>query len=620
MKNQSPFRMPAAILWTLRGRENRGVPSVGFVGFRGRGTVRIALGAALLAVAAPAAATPSDDLRALLAEHFAWVEKENPGFALSIGNAEYATEVGDVSLAAEDRRATAETAFLKRLDAIPDSGLSPAERTDKAILRRLLAESVEANGYGQRTMLFTSYSNPWQGAAGQADRTAFRRKADYANYLTRLEKFPKTNDTLIDITAQAVKGGYVQPCVSLVGFEKTITGVIQDDPVKSRFYSPFTRPKPADATDTEWASLQARAKTVITTAINPSYAKAASFYRTTYEPKCAKAVGVSAQPGGAKYYAFRIRQLTTTDYSAEQIHKIGLDEVARIRAEMAAVAKEAGYASREAFVQELRTNPKYYAKTAEELMEAAAFQAKLIDGTMPGFFYKMARLPYGLKRIPAETAEGTTTAYYGPGNPQLGMSGTYFVNTSKLDQRPLYELPALTAHEAVPGHHHQIALQQEMETSKFRRHLASFTAFTEGWGLYSERIGIEMGLYDTPEKQMGRLSYEMWRACRLVVDTGIHSKGWTKEQAVRFMLDNTALSAANIDAEVNRYISWPGQALGYKLGEIKIRELRARAEKALGTKFDLKGFHDAVLAQGAVPLDVLDAQIETWIAAEKKKG
>ncbi|MCP3729312.1 DUF885 domain-containing protein, partial [Sphingomonas sp. MG17] len=194
------------------------------------------------------------------------------------------------------------------------------------------------------------------------------------------------------------------------------------------------------------------------------------------------------------------------------------------------------------------------------------------------------------------------------------------INTSKLDQRPLYELPALTAHEAVPGHHHQIALQQELETSKFRRHLASFTAFTEGWGLYSEYLGIEMGLYDTPEKQMGRLSYEMWRACRLVVDTGIHSKGWTKEQAVKFMLDNTALSAANIDAEVNRYISWPGQALGYKLGELKIRELRKHAETALRPKFDLKGFHDAVVGQGAVPLDILDVQIESWIASEKAKG
>lgn len=576
--------------------------------------------AVVLAVAAaPVQASPSDDFKALLDEHFAWVLKENPGFARSVGVDIDPIAVGDVSLAAEDRRAAAEAAFLKRLDAIPDSGLTPAQRTDKAILRRLLSESVEANSFGQRTILFTSYSNPWQGAAGQGERTAFRRKADYAHYLDRLDQFPKTNDTLIDITAQAVKGGYVQPCVSLVGFEQTITGVIQQDATKSRFYAPFTRTKPVDATDAEWAALQARAKKTVTEVINPAYAKAAAFYRTSYAPKCAKAVGVSAQPDGARYYAFRIRQLTTTDLSAEQIHKIGLDEVARIRAEMAAVAKKAGFATREAFVVELRTNPKYYAKTPEELMAAAAVQAKDIDGKMPGFFNRMARLPYGLKRIPAETAEGTTTAYYGPGNPELGLAGHYYVNTSKLDQRPLYELPALTAHEAVPGHHHQIALQQELETAKFRRYLANFTAFTEGWGLYSERIGIEMGIYDTPEKEMGRLSYEMWRACRLVVDTGIHAKGWTKEQAVQFMLDNTALSAANIDAEVNRYISWPGQALGYKLGEIKIRELRARAEKALGVEFDVKRFHDAVLEQGAVPLDVLDAQIDTFIAAEKAR-
>lgn len=574
---------------------------------------------ALALAAAPAQASPADDFKALLDEHFDWVLRENPGFARSVGVDIDPIAVGDVSLAAEDRRAAQEAVFLKRLDAIPDAGLTPAQRTDKAILRRLLAESIENNGFGQRTILFTSYSNPWQGAAGQGERTAFRRKADYGHYLDRLAKFPETNDILIDITAQAVKGGYVQPCVSLAGFEQTITGVIQQDANKSRFYAPFTRTRPVDATEAEWTALQERARKIITEVINPAYAKAAAFYRTSYAPKCAKAVGVSAQPDGARYYAFRIRQLTTTDLSAEQIHKIGLDEVARIRAEMAAVAKKAGFATREAFVAELRTNPKYYAKTPEELMAAAAVQAKDIDGKMPGFFNRMARLPYGLRRIPAETAEGTTTAYYGPGNPELGLAGHYYVNTSKLDQRPLYELPALTAHEAVPGHHHQIALQQELETSKFRRYLANFTAFTEGWGLYSERIGIEMGIYDTPEKEMGRLSYEMWRACRLVVDTGIHAKGWTKEQAVQFMLDNTALSAANIDAEVNRYISWPGQALGYKLGEIKIRELRARAEKALGVEFDVKRFHDAVLEQGAVPLDVLDAQIDAFIAAEKAR-
>ena len=228
-------------------------------------------------------------------------------------------------------------------------------------------------------------------------------------------------------------------------------------------------------------------------------------------------------------------------------------------------------------------------------------------------------MPYGIRAIPAETAEGTTTAYYAPGSPQSGISGTFYVNTSKLSQRPLWELPALTSHEAVPGHHNQIALQQELDLPPFRRDLTSFTAFTEGWALYSESLGEEMGLYDTPAKKMGQLSYQAWRAARLVVDTGIHSKGWTKAQAVKFMRDNTALSDANIDAEVNRYISWPGQALAYKLGELKIRELRARAEKALGPKFDLRRFHDAVLGQGSVPLDVLEAQVDAWIAGEKSR-
>ena len=268
----------------------------------------------------------------------------------------------------------------------------------------------------------------------------------------------------------------------------------------------------------------------------------------------------------------------------------------------------------------LRTNPKYYVDTPDALLAAAALEAKRHDGLMPQYFGRLPRLPYGVRAIPAETAEGTTTAYYSGGSPESGIAGTYYVNTSKLDQRPLYELPALTAHEAVPGHHNQIALNQELELPAFRRNGANFTAFVEGWGLYAERLGIEMGIYDTPAKDMGRLSYEMWRACRLVVDTGIHAKGWSKERAIAYMKDNTALSDANIDAEVNRYISWPGQALAYKLGELKIRELRALAEKSLGPRFDLRAFHDAVLGRGAVPLDVLDTQIKEWIAAEKAQG
>jgi uncharacterized protein (DUF885 family) len=328
-------------------------------------------------------------------------------------------------------------------------------------------------------------------------------------------------------------------------------------------------------------------------------------------------VSVSSQPNGAAYYAFQVRQQTTTDLTPDAIHKIGLGEVARIRAEMGLVATKAGFASREAMIADMRTNPKFYARTPAELMAAAALQAKVIDGKMPDLFNKLARLPYGLKEIPPDIAPGSTTAYYQPGSPESGVAGNYYVNTSKLDQRPLWELPALTVHEAVPGHHMQIATQQELDLPAWRKNTVFITAFVEGWGLYSERLGTDIGLYDTPQKDMGRLSYQMWRACRLVIDTGLHSKGWSKAQAVVYMKDNSALTDANIEAEINRYISNPGQALAYKIGQMKIEELRARAEKTLGGKFDLRRFHDAVLGQGSVPMDALEAQIDAWIAAEK---
>ena len=410
------------------------------------------------------------------------------------------------------------------------------------------------------------------------------------------------------------------PCVSLGGFEATISGVIPADPTKSRLYSPFAAERPTNIPAADWAALQARAKTLIHGDLRAAYAKHLAWYQGSYKPKCNPAVGASALPNGKAYYDYRIRTQTTTNRSADDIHALGLSEVKRIRAEMETVAKKAGFASREAMIADLRTNPVHYAKTPEELMEAVAREAKRIDGKLPTLFTLLPRLPYGIREIPAEIAPGTTTAYYNPGSPENGISGTYYVNTSKLDQRPLWEVPALTVHEAVPGHHHQIALQQELAMPDWRRNGAFFTAFVEGWGLYSERLGIEMGLYDTPAKDMGRLSYEMWRATRLVVDTGLHAKGWSKQQAVDFMTDNSALSAANIEAEVNRYIANPGQALAYKLGELKIRELRARSEKELGAKFDLRRFHDAVLGQGAVPLDTLEAQIEAWIAAEKARA
>ena len=571
----------------------------------------------LLASAAPAQAAPADDFRRLLDDHYAWLLKENPTYATSLGVRDYDDRIDDISPEARDRRAREAETFLNRLNAIRTAQLSAADRTNHAILGRALAETVEANRYPQRTMLFTTYYGWHQGFAGMADNLPFRTKADYESYLTRLAQYPRLNDAALAITAEAVRGGFVLPCSVLGNYEKSIAGVIAEDPSKSRFYEPFARERPADMSAADWASLQARARDVVTSVLNPAYAKHRDFYRASYAPACAKSDSISAQRGGRDYYAFRVRQETTTDLMPDRIHEIGLAEAKRIRAEMETVAKEAGFATREAFIQDLRTNPKYYAKTPDELLAATALVAKTVDGKMPGLFATLPRLPYGLKPIPAETAEGTTTAYYGSGSPESGIAGTYYVNTSKLDQRPLWEIPALSLHESVPGHHHQIALQQELDLPPFRRHFTSFTAFTEGWGLYAESLGREMGLYDTPAKKMGRLSYQMWRAARLVVDTGIHAKGWDKARAVAFMKENTALSDANIDAEVNRYISWPGQALGYMIGNIRIRDLRAKAEVALGPKFDLRRFHDAVLLQGSVPLDVLERQVDEWIAKEK---
>jgi uncharacterized protein (DUF885 family) len=579
----------------------------------------LAASAVALIYTAPAHADANKDVKNLVDEVWAATLKEQPIYASALGNDAYAGEVGDYTLAAQDRRAAEASAFLKRLEAIPASQLDAATKVDAGILRRALNSTIEGNRFGQRAINFTTYSSWHQQFAGMAQNLPFKTKADFESYNQRLQQYGRVNDENIEVANVAIKGKYTQPCETLTGFEGTVTGLIQADITKSRFFGPYAGKRPEGISQIDFDMLAGTAAKTIQTVIHPALNKQLAWYTGSYKPACAKAPGVSAQPGGDTYYAFRVREETTTDLTPEQIHQIGLKEVARIRAEMVDVATKAGYPTREAFIQHLRTDPQYYAKTPEELMLQVARVTKTIDGKMPSLFGRLPRLPYGIKEIPAETAEGTTTAYYNPGSPEIGLSGTYFVNTSKLNQRPFWEIPALSVHEAVPGHHHQIALQQELPLSDFRKYGAFFTAFTEGWGLYSERLGIEMGLYDTPAKDMGRLSYEMWRACRLVVDTGIHAKGWSKQQAIDFMTDNSALSAANIEAEVNRYISWPGQALAYKLGELKIRELRAMATNELGSKFDLAAFHDVVLGQGSVPLDVLEAQVKDWVAAEKLK-
>jgi uncharacterized protein (DUF885 family) len=578
------------------------------------------LAATMLALAAPAFAGPVEDFQKLQDDYWAATLRDSPLLATQVGVTDYDRQIGPLSLAEFDRQAAQSAAFLQRLEAIPAASLPVSEQANRAILKRQLEDAIEANRYGERQLLYSTLGSYHDFLAGMAESMPFRSAADYDNYLARLELVPDRMRSYGEMSVKAASEGFVQPCVTMTGFASTITGNISSDPAQSRFYAPFAVQRPENIVAAEWATLQARAKTVITTKINPAYQAFADLYDRDLKAKCRQSVGVWAMPQGREYYAFQVRQQTTTKLTSEQIHQIGQREVARIRSEMVEVAKKAGFASREAMIADMRTNPKWFAKTPAELLEATALMAKTIDGKMPSLIGRLARLPYGIRPMALATAPGDTTARYQPGSPDAGLAGFYLVNTTKLDQRPFWEIPALTVHEAVPGHHQQIALQQELEMPDWRRYTVFFTAFVEGWGLYSERLGIEMGIYDTPQKDMGRLGYEMWRAARLVVDSGIHSKGWTKEQAVAFMKDNTTLTDANIDAEVNRYISNPGQALAYKLGELKIRELRAKAEKELGPKFDLRRFHDAVLDQGSVPLDTLEAQVNAWIASEKTRA
>ncbi len=574
-----------------------------------------AIGLLLLGGAAHASGEAFD---ALLEEHWAWYLQSNPVQATVLGERAHDQRLADLSLAEMDRQAAEAGRLLARLETIDRESLDPERRVSAEVLARLLARQVEANGFPARARLFTNREGFHTSFASLPERLPFFTAADYRSYVARLEAFPAQMEAAIATTRQTIRDGWTLPCVVLDGFEDSVRRVAE--PIEtSRFLRPFLK-RPPTIPQAEWAALEVRAERAVARGVNPAYTRFADFIAQEYRPACRQEVGVSALPGGRAYYAWRARAETTTDLTPDEIHAIGLAEVARIRAEMDAVAKAAGFPGRKAYVAHLRTDPQYYARTPGELMREVALQTRIADGWMPRLFGRLPRLPYTIREIPAETAPHTTTAYYQPGSASAGAPGVYFVNTSKLNERPLFEVPALTIHEAVPGHHHQIALAQELDLPPFRRHAAFFTGFVEGWGLYSERLGIEMGMYDTPAKDMGRLSYEMWRAVRLVVDTGLHHKGWSRAEAVAYMLDNTALARANIEAEVNRYIAWPGQALAYKIGELRIRALRAEAEQALGTRFDIRAFHDRLLESGAIPLDVLEAKMRAWIAAEAARG
>jgi uncharacterized protein (DUF885 family) len=543
--------------------------------------------------------------------------KESPMFATSVGRHKYDDRLGSSTMADLERRNAQEKATLAELKAIDRSKLPPEEMVNYDIFEQQIENGIASFELGDYQMPFNADSGFHSGFARLAQNMPMATTKDYENYISRLNQWPRHVREEIALMRIGIARGMTVARATLDGYDSTITAHIVDDPEKSVFWKPFAKfPSTVPEGDRERLR-QAGRKAVMEGAV-VGYTEFLDFFHNEYLPHARTTLGASELPNGRAYYAQQIREYTTLDLTPEQIHKIGLSEVERISGEMNAVMKEVGFKGDfPAFLVFLRTDPRFYAKTPEELLMRASRIAKRIDGKLPSLFKTLPRLPYTVEPVPADIAPKYTSGRYVGAPEGSTQPGIYWVNTYMLESRPLYNLEALTLHEAVPGHHLQISLSRELTGLPNFRRFSYISAFGEGWGLYCEWLGLEAGIYSDPYSNFGRLTYEMWRACRLVVDTGIHSMGWTRKQAIDYLASHTALPLHEVETEVDRYISWPGQALSYKLGELKIKELRKRAEGTLGTRFDLRAFHDVVLGSGAVPLKVLEANVDRWIETQK---
>lgn len=522
-------------------------------------------------------------------------------------------ELPDMSAEALKQRADEQSVWLAQLEQVDVNALSRQNQINHRMLTYGLKNDIDGFAYKEHYMPLNAEGGFHSNLGFMVRNASFRSFEDYQNYLQRLRSIPRYMSQQTDWLKAALNEGYTQPKAAMQGFEESIAAYIVQSPQESLFYQPFQTNKPIFVTAEQWQQLQTQAANVIDGLVLPAYQDYFDFMVMEYLPNSRDSVGASELPNGREYYQNRIKHYTTLDLSPEEIHQRGLAEVERIRNEMAVVIEKTGFkGSFEEFTNFLRTDPQFYPKTAEELLKEASYIAKKADGELPKFFKLLPRQPYGVAPVPAEIAPKYTTGRYAGSN-RSDRAGFYWVNTYALDRRPLYQLEALTLHEAVPGHHLQGALAREMDNLPDYRRYTYISAFGEGWGLYSEWLGKEMGFYQDPYSDFGRLSYEMWRAARLVVDTGMHAMGWTREEAMDFMASNTALSLHNVKTEIDRYITWPGQALSYKLGEMLIRQLRTEAETALGADFDLREFHHVVLRNGSIPLDILEQEIRNWI-------
>lgn len=555
---------------------------------------------------------------ALLDQDWEYNLEQQPELASSQGDRRFNDRWSDLRPQAFAARHQHTLDTLTSLAAIDRAKLSPADQINYDLFQRSLKE--KSDGYQFRAWLIPV--TQMRGIQLLDDLTArlrFETLKDYEDWIARLRKLPEAMDQTIALMREGIREKMLLPKVVLNRVPAQIEGQIVAKPQQSRFYRPFEQ-MPAAISKDEQQRLREQAAAAIANSVIPSYAKFRAFFADEYLPASFDRVGIWQVPNGEKLYEHDTRVFTTTTLTPAQIHEIGLAEVKRIRMEMEAIKTQAGFEGPlRDFLAFLRSDPKFFYKSPEELLQAYRSLAKTVDPLLVKLFKTLPRTPYGVEPIPSAIAPDNTTAYYRQPSADGLRPGTYFVNLYRPEVRPKWEMPALTLHESVPGHHLQLSLAQEQgELPNFRRY-TYFTAFVEGWGLYAESLGEDIGIYSNdPYAKFGQLTYEMWRAVRLVVDTGMHYFHWDRQRAIDFFMDNTAKTELDVTNEIDRYISWPGQALAYKIGELKFKELRAKAKKELGPKFDLREFHDAALANGSLPLDVLEKQIDTWIAARRQ--
>lgn len=570
----------------------------------------------LLSLTPSAAADEAARLHDLFAREWETRLKEDPFLATSVGRHEYDALLPSARLDDLERRAAADRKILAELTAIDRTKLSAENQVSADMLRREIEDRIADFELGGWQMPFNADSGFHIGFARLPEDMTLATTKDYENYIARLRAWPRYAGELTALMRTGLQRGMTVPKATLAGYETTIAAHVVDDPAKSVFWEPFAS-FPATVPERDRERLRQEGRSAVQEGI-AGYRAFLDFYTREYYPKSRTTLAASELPKGRDYYALQVRHYTTLDLEPEEVHKLGLSEVARIRKEMEEVIRKVDFQGDfAAFLKFLRTDPRFYAKTPEALLERAAWIAKTMDGKLPSLFGHLPRTPYTVQPVPEHMAPKYTAGRYVESPAGSTQPGIYWVNTYKLETRPLYNLEALTLHEAVPGHHFQVAVAREIEGLPPFRRFAYLSAFGEGWGLYSEWLGVEAGFYKDPYSQFGRLTYEMWRACRLVVDTGVHAKGWTREQAIDYLASNTALPLHEVETEVDRYISWPAQALSYKMGEIKIRDLRRRAEQSLGEGFDVRAFHDVVLGSGSIPLSVLEQNVDRWIAARK---